>query len=255
MNHSNPFNLLLSILFHLGLTSFLLADGNMKVEVRNGNLKVTGQNNTAQKVEVIQTGPFSFLFTSSDGTQFNGMANLTISGVTGNVQFDLKSGRKVLELHPAPGIPLLIIGGNLKISSSGNATVNLFLTSVRVFGQADISTKNGNDNVILGYCDFRERVRIKSGNGESYVYAGFTNFGKQFQSSLGNGDDILFFHRSNLYGLVEVRMGGGNDLIEAWESTFVASVFNGDRGIDEFITVLSLFLTDPILKSIEFIGP
>lgn len=241
----------LAIFMTLGMTTALMADGNITVEVNNGKLKATGQNNTSQEVLVTQVGPTSMMFESIDGTTlFNGLPELLVTGITSNVQFDLKSGPKVLAMFPGNSDDLAI-DGNLKITSTGSDNVFVFLVEALVTGRTDISTRNGNDVVLFFGGQYQGRVQVKTGNGNDVVGLQDANVQNKFAASMGNGSDFVVMFGSIFQGLTDLKMGGGDDGIAAEFSTFANVKFNGNGGIDELAEANNMFLGTQVLRSLE----
>lgn len=229
------------------------AQSNVTIQVKNGSLQVTGQNNSTQCLLVTPTGvPGQYEFSmppldNGAATLFNGETSLIVSGVTGDMRFDLKSGRKMLILSNtelggnSAASPDFVVPRSLKISSSGSSPATMILNKVRTSGSAEITTKNGSDAILLMHCflaanlDLPGNVKINSGGGNDVLLVS-DSYMRQCDINMGSGNDHLLMQDGFVGFQAKFNLGSGNDQVAFLGSFgmnfFGPASFNGGRGFD-----------------------
>jgi hypothetical protein len=236
----------------------VVADGTVTIQVKNGNLQVTGQNNRTQCLLIVPTGvsgQYRFSNPPMDNaapTLFNGETSLTVSGVTGDMKFDLKSGIKMLilsnsELGGSSASPGFAVPRSLKISTGGSSPATIILNKVSTNGSTEIATRNGSDAILLMDCNLVGNVKLNSGGGNDVLlvdgYESSFAFMQNCDINLGSGNDFLMMQ----YGIVpfqaKFNLGSGNDQIGFFASDLGTTSINGGGGFDHFGAAGSNFVT------------
>lgn len=217
--------------------------GNVTVSVNNGDLRVTGERDTAQCIIVTATGtPGRFQFSSiaqnpGFGTTFNGQPTLTVNGVTDDMRFDIDSGNKVLILSNG-NVAEFVVPDDLRITSTGSSPVSVILDSLNVGGRTDVTTRSGDDAVIVHDCFFNQRFRPSTGSGDDVVtdgqfgLASICNDDLDIRTSGGN-DDVACLG-TVVSDRCNIRMGSGNDGTAIRECMFGVTRIFGNGGNDNF---------------------
>ena len=227
------------------------ASGNVTVAVNNGNVKVTGQNNTEHSILLTTNMMGELVFDSLDGTTFNGQALLTVGGFNKNLRIDMKSGTKSLAVFCTGPSPF-VVPGNLKITATGNDTVLIALVCVKVKGKTDITTKNGNDAIGIINGKYDGRVKIATGNGNDVVGSDDgPEFNGQVDVATGKGLDYVLAVDSTFFNKVNLKMGSDNDGVAVFDSNLASLNLNGNAGIDSVGSENTTFVLPPVLKSVE----
>jgi hypothetical protein len=248
-----------------------LAQGNVTVEVRNGELRVTGQNNMQHDILVTQGfAPGEYLFSDPEigmnlPTTFNGQEALTVSGVTTNARFDLKSGQKTLIFNNIPfpnssfpegADPVIRFPGNLRISNSGSQRAIVIMNNLEVAGSTEVSTKNGMDAILMVDSLFLGNIKLNTGGGNDVVLQAARirdsgGFGR-LECSLGSGNDQYLMAGIDIFGAASFKLGGGNDSLAFTESAILGGTeVNGNGGFDCVVVDEVLETPSFSIRSIE----
>jgi hypothetical protein len=223
----------------------------------SGDMRVRGQNNTDQciLVQEVLNGVLRFSNPVVDAggiTTFNGQAVLIVSGVFGDIRFDLKSGRKLLILCEGNQTDFDVFG-DLRITTSGSDDAIVIADDIDVDGTTDIRTKNGNDAILLIDCDFRDRTKISTGNGDDVVAAQpASDFFGECEIQTGGGNDFTLFTGTQFALALAIKLGSGEDGIGFNDCCIEdESELNGNGGLDTLVDEDNDFQFEPIIKSIE----
>ena len=194
--------------------------GNVEVSVNNGDLRVTGENSTDQCIIVSATnvpGRFVFSSVAEDGaasTTFNGQNPLVVNGVTDDMRFDIKSGRKVLILTESLAANF-VVPDDLRITGTGEDDVIVILDSVTVGGRSDVKTRSGDDAILIHNSSFSERLRVTTANGNDVLFDGWDSapnvYDEDLDISMGSGEDDTVCLGSMVQDDFRIRLGSGND--------------------------------------------
>ena len=217
--------------------------GNVAISVNNGDLRVRGENNTDQCIVVSATGiPGQYRFSSlqeegATSTTFNGQPALTVNGVTDDMRFDLRSGRKVLVLTNDMA-ERFVVPDDIRISSTGNKAAIVVFDSLDVGGRTDVTTRNGDDAVLIEDCEFAERLRVSTGNGNDAISDGLMEMGSLCNDDLdirpSGGDDDVVCRGTVVMDRTNIRMGNGNDGTAIEECLFGPTRIYGNGGFDRY---------------------
>jgi hypothetical protein len=236
-------------------TSHLMAQGDVVVEVDdNGNLTVEGNDDDPEFIFVeASVAPGRFIFSDPElGTTFNGLAELTVDNVFGDMEFDLGEGDNILILDDGAASDFCVLG-DLDITAKGNSSTIVLIDDANVDGRTRITTKNGSDSVILLESDF-EVISVKTGKGDDVFGAvGSTaDFNDDVNANMGSDNDAIVFQEARFFAELNAKLGSGDDAAIAMETDFDAkTVINGNGGLDVFGEEASIAALGITLKSIE----
>jgi hypothetical protein len=211
------------------ISSNLFADGNIEVTVRRGDLRIQGGRALGQALWVKQTAiPGRYLLNTNSGTTLNGLAALTVDGITGDVDIRLRADQSIL-IMTDDAEPRLTIQGDLSINLASRTSAILLLDSVDVYGSSRITTGNGQDALLAGRNWFGDGARVRMGGGDD-VYYGYQNSSGYTNFDMGSDNDILI---SKVEGtnLADFNMGSGDDLLAVDSSLDLAEI-DGGSGLD-----------------------
>ena len=126
------------------------------------------------------------------------------------MRLDLKSGRKVLILSEANSAEFSV-PDDLRITSTGESPVIVILDSLNVGGRTDVTTRNGDDAILLHNNLFAERLRVSPGSGDDVVFDGFAGMASFCDDDLdirtGNGHDDVVCDGTMVFARYTIRMG------------------------------------------------
>ena len=218
--------------------------GNVAVSVSSsGDLRVTGENDTSQCIIVeARATPGRYAFSSvqengSGGTTFNGQTTLVVNGVTDDMRFDVKSGRKVLILSEG-NAAAFNVPDNLKITSTGDSPAVIILDSLSVGGRTDVTTRNGDDAILLHNNSLSERLRVSSGSGNDVVIDGPFGLAGVYDDDLdirtGSGNDDAICLGTRVLDRCSFRMGSGADGTAVRDSIITQARIFGNGDFDRY---------------------
>jgi hypothetical protein len=234
---------------------------NTLVEVRNGALLISGDNNSDQQIFISPTGvPGQYLLSDpladNTFTTFNGQSSLLVSGVTDDVRLTLKSGAKLV-IFSEQDQPTCPLPGDLQITTTGDSSAIIVLDNVDVVGRTDISTRNGNDVIVTMGSTFGDRVQFKTNNGNDLVMddsaTGLSTFEGDLKFNMGNGDDLIYLIQTVVLLRTDIRSGGQDDSTALRQCLLDLVTVNGNGGFDTFADDDNM-LDVLILKSIEAVS-
>ena len=171
------------------------AAGNVHLQVQNGDLILTGDNQD-NNIIVIQECCQTVVVNGRADTTVNGSSGrVDADGVTGDIIIAMNEGKDFVRVEITPGVA--VIARNLRINTgSGDDTVELFGVTVR--GNTQIHTDEGDDVILI------DGVRTPNGYKRP-------DFKDSFSVGAGSGDDLLEFHNAVFRGALDVKMGSGID--------------------------------------------
>ena len=227
------FTVLLPCIATLAFTNWVFGDGNISIQLNNGNLTVTGQNNTDQMLLVVSgINPGDIVFYTDGLTTVNGQDVFLATGFNGDFHMDMRSGENII-VFSEQDEHYLHFHGDVVIETYGDAPAILLLDSVWVEGETMISTRNGDDALIINDSHFRDGLQISTGQGNDAMLIGWQNSINEFLNvSTNGGDDYVIVYNTELTGYFNISNGGGNDMAGLYNSYFWGGVVNGDSGAD-----------------------
>ncbi|MEQ1906807.1 MAG: hypothetical protein ABL888_21675 [Pirellulaceae bacterium] len=215
--------------FLASFSSNLIADGNIEVTVRRGDLRIQGGRALGQALWVKQTAvPGRYLLATNGSTTLNGLATLTVDGITGDVDIRLRADQSVV-IMTDDAEPRLTIQGDLSINLASRTSAILLLDAVDVYGSSRITTGNGQDALLAGRNWFRNGARVRMGGGDD-VYYGYQSSSGYTNIDMGSDNDILMSNGEGI-NLADFNMGSGDDLL-AVDSSLDFAEIDGGSGLD-----------------------
>ncbi len=207
--------------------------GNVSVEVDDGDLEIRGENNTEQGIVIEATNVAGQFRIIGLDTTVNGQDEVVVSGVTDDVDIDMRSGGKLVIMTEGDQAALFI-NGDLEIDTRGNSPDIILLDSVHVAGRTTVRTRGGEDALIDTSSTHQERTLFNLGGGNDAL---LTNFGSKFEEDLdvrtGGGVDYVMVAAADVTDELDIRTGGGQDVIGIYFSEAFEANINGNGQFDQ----------------------
>ncbi len=202
--------------------------GNVTVEVDDGDLEIRGENNTEQGIAIEATNVAGQFRVIGLDTTVNGADEILVTGVTNDVDIDMRSGGKLVILTEGDQAALFI-NGDLEIDTRGNSADVIILDTVNVEGRTTVRTRGGDDALIDTGSTHQERTLFNLGGGNDGV---LTNLDASFEEDLdirtGGGEDYVMVAATEVMDELDIRTGGGQDIIGVYSSQAFEANINGN---------------------------
>lgn len=217
---------------------------NVSVSLRNGDLRITGDDND-NEVKVTQNTN-AIVVEGLSGTTINGSNLLIIA--TSEVPDDVRvsfaaGGENMLILNQ------MIVGDDVNIKG-GREADTIYFGRGTVADDINIRTGNGPDNIYVTAMDVEDLLSINTGSGRDKIVVGGTAAAAgALKVNAGQGSDEIFLTKLNVQGDTNLIAGAGND--DVFSSSFQtgddlrASLGNGN---DEFFAHTTLIADDARLQ-------
>jgi hypothetical protein len=193
----------------------ILLAGDVKAELKGGDLVVTGDRNVVDandRIEISSLGSGSYRVTGLDGTTVNGRAPGTpvdISGVTRHVKVDLKTGNNKVEILGAEGARFMVPGDLTVKTLLGSDEVRARYATVG--GKVTVDVGAGNDTVTMQSLVAAKDVSIKSGDGGDVVSLSHSTLGGKLTVDTGNENDSVTIDSTTVEKDLSIKTGNGVD--------------------------------------------
>lgn len=235
----------------------VLMAGNVQVSVLDGALTLRGDGLANSFAVTPGNAPGSYriagAFLAGSATRINGQPQLTVTGITGDVQILGRGGDDRINLNAgsSPGeFRLLEFPAGLTVDG-GNGDDILMLNHMVVAGAFRFLGGAGNDTMRLSRSrlDGAATLQGNAGNDQMTILER-TTFQAALTIDMGAGNDRVtasVVEESTAIdvtarGPVTVRLGDGNDVALVQRARFDAEArFFGDAGNDSFIASFSEF--------------
>ncbi|MCU0877923.1 MAG: hypothetical protein MUF06_09080 [Pirellulaceae bacterium] len=212
--------------------------GNVSVSVSGGNLLVRGDNSSNQ-IAIVQLDAGEYAVVGLNGTEVNGGTDPVVkSGVTNNIDVDLKNGHDVLgisndidfleELAYEEGLELpdlelpedapecLTVPKhlNIKLGSGNDAAAVGAKVGLRI--NADLGS--GNDALWVEGSKVGDDIIARGGSGHDYLYINKTKIAQMLDVNMGDGENGVYVDCTQIGESAVIRTGKNNDYVYVVES-------------------------------------
>lgn len=191
-----------------------LMAGNVDLTLQNGNLLLTGDNlGNGVQIRQISDNKYAIVGIKQAGanTTINGAGFQVVSGVTGNVTFNMNGGNDQLDVTDGqgffaaqPGLP----NAFEPVTFAKNVNVNLGDGADLLAAEA--MTVKGQLNIDGGLGNAADTIRLE----EVEVQVQGIKGGQALEIETGGGNDVIAIEFSRFNGLVDIDTGAEDDLVE-----------------------------------------
>ncbi len=263
------------------VTTVLQSDkGNVKAEVKNGTLFITGDkfNNKLRIEDASAAAPQAFRIVPLGGTKLNGkFDSFQVHGVKGNVfSFTMGDGNDTL-LFEGPltlpkGLTLLLGNGSDSVQMTG-ATVkgnvsiqggvgmdSVAIVDSLISGKLELLLGTNDDSVDLVGSRINGLTTIVLDGGNDTVNIVDSILAAKLDLRTGIGKDVVTIDGSRFKKAATIKNDNNDDLVTVLDSIFEDAVsFLGGKGFDTLdanrITRNNSFAKNPVIKGFESILP
>ncbi len=176
--------------------------GNVTVNLSGNNLVIRGDNADNQ-IAIVQLGAGQYAVLGLNDTEVNGDTDPVFrSGITGNIDVDLKRGNNVLGVgNDVEGLVGIAQDLGVEVDESD------VLLALELLDEANAPE------------DFSapKHLNVRTGDGHDAVGI-IGNIGLRINADLGGGDNALAIRTSNVGDDIIVRSGSGDDVVEVAET-------------------------------------
>jgi len=233
---------------HSVTTVLQSANGNVKAEVRNGTLFITGDkfNNKLRIEDASAAAPQAFRIVPLGGTKLNGkFDSFQVHGVKGNVfSFTMGDGNDTLLFEG----PLTLPKGMTLLLGNGSDSVQL--TGATVKGNVLIQGGVGMDSVAIIDSLITGKLELLLGTNDDSVDLLGSRINGLTIIAVDGGNDTVNIVDSILVAKLDLRTGIGKDVVTIDGSRFKKAATIKNDNNDDLVTVLDSIFED----AVSFLG-
>jgi hypothetical protein len=259
-----------------GLEARELMAGNVDITLQSGNLLLTGDNlGNGVQVRQISDNKFAIVGIKQAGanTTINGAGFQIVSGVTGNVTFNMNGGNDQIDITDGvgffasqPGLPTVYepvtFAKSVNVNLGDGADL-LAAEEMTVKGQLNIDGGFGNaaDTIRLDGVDVQvsgikggQALEIDTNGGNDVIDIEFSRFNGSVDIDTGTEDDFvqMFFVEVENLGDLQIRAQAGDDEVALFDLA-IADDLLIDAGNDEdLVTLVEVEAQDDINVQLGF---
>ena len=209
----------------LMLAGTVMAAGNVKATLQNGNLLIIGDT-SSNEIWLTEGSSDTIYVYAYSGTTVNGQGSATFANVTGDIKILMKAGG-----HNYVYMEYINVNDDLVVAMGGGSDF-LELYSVNVHDDAKIAMGDGNNRFYAYYSSIGDKMGLTTKHGSDYIYLYSTGSECKTIINTGKGNDGVEC-RYGWFDKLTVKAGPGNDWVALGESQmYTLCNLNGNKGWD-----------------------